>query len=143
MLVAASPAFLRRHGSPKTPEDLKAMPAVGYTGSARPDIWRYRTADGHDGAVQLALRMRANNGSVLRDAAIRGVGVTMGPSFILHGALASGDLVPILTDVAWPDIAIHMVYPEQRHLSAKARAFIDYVKRRLGQEPAWNRLPGA
>jgi len=137
MLVCAAPAFLRRHGTPKAPEDLKRLPALCYDGSSRPDIWRYRTAEGEDAWVQVPMRMRANNGTVLRDAAAEGLGIVMEPSFIVHGALANGTLVPVLPEVQWPEIGIFTVYPEQRHLSAKSRAFIDFIAARIGPKPYW------
>ena len=135
MVVCAAPAFLRRHGTPQSPRDLTRLPCLGYVGSERPDIWRYRAADGTEGSVQVPLRMRANNGSVLRDAAVRGLGVALQPPFIVQPALASGDLVRVLEDTDWGTISINIVYPGQRHLSAKARAFIDFARARLGPLP--------
>jgi len=141
MVLCAAPDFLRRHGTPADPQDLKRLPCLCYAGSDRPDIWRFRTAEGAESWVQVPMRMRSNNGSVLRDAAAKGVGVTLQPSFIVHRALATGELVPILRHVAWPDQALHVVYPEQRHLSAKSRAFIDHLRRRLAPRPHWDALP--
>jgi len=137
MIACAAPDFLRRYGRPESPEDLKALPALCYDGSDRPDIWRYRDASGAEAWVQVSMRLRANNGSVLRDAAVKGLGVVIEPSFILHEALAEGILVPVLEHVDWPEIAIFAVYPEQRHLSAKARAFIDFLTKELGPKPYW------
>ncbi len=90
--------------------------------------------------------MLANNGSVLCDAAIAGRGVILQPSFHVHKAVARGHLVPILCDFGWPEIAIYTVYPQTRHLSARARAFIDFVRNRVGQKPYWEAFldpPGA
>jgi DNA-binding transcriptional LysR family regulator len=137
MAVAASPGFLDRHGRPGRPEEMRDWPALGYTGSERPDIWRFTRPDGTDGSVQMTLRMRANNGTVLSSAAASGMGVVLQPSFILADALESGALETVLTDHTWPDIAIYAVYPQTRHLSAKARAFIDYLRERIGPRPTW------
>lgn len=137
MVVCAAPALVAAHGAPETPEDLRRLPALCYAGSRRPDIWRYTAPDGTEGSVQLAMRMRVNNGEMARDAAIAGLGVALQPSFIVHGALMSGTLVPLLADHGWPRIAIHAVYPETRHLSAKARAFIDHLRAAIGPRPVW------
>lgn len=129
--VIAAPRFLAQHGMPRQPDDLRALPALCYVGSERADIWRYRGADGSPGAVQVKPRMRSGNGEVLRDAAIAGLGVALQPWFIVDQAVARGDLQVILAHVDWPPSAAYAVYPATRHLSAKARAFIDFVRRRL------------
>ncbi|MDT8345185.1 MAG: LysR family transcriptional regulator [Thermohalobaculum sp.] len=135
--VAAAPGFLDRHGRPARPEDMRDWPALAYVGSERADIWRFQRPDGTEGAVQMPVRMRANNGTVLRQAAAAGLGVVIQPSFILCEAVAAGQLEPILTDHRWPEIAIYAVYPQTRHLSAKARAFIDFLRARIGIRPVW------
>lgn len=142
MVVVASPEFLRRFGMPSHPDDLKLLPGICYTNAERPGIWRYRDGDGTDASVQVPMRMKANNGTVLADAAAAGLGVAIEPSFIVHQYLASGALVPVLRDYQWPDVAIYAVYPETRHLSAKARAFIDFVHGRIGSRPVWDDLLG-
>ena len=136
-VVCAAPALLERHGRPAHPEDLGDWPALCYTGTDRPDIWRWRAPDGTAGTIQLNVRMRANNGSVLRQAAIAGMGVVRGPSFIVHDAIERGELVPLLTDHRWSELAIYTIYPPTRHLSARARAFIDFVRERIGPRPYW------
>jgi len=137
MLACAAPGFLEERGAPQRAEDLKALPALCYSGSDRADIWRYRDAGGREASVQVPMRMRANTGNVLCDAAAAGLGVVLQPSFIAEPALRSGRLEVILGDVAWPEVAIHAVYPQTRHLSAKARALIDYLRARLGPHPYW------
>jgi len=137
MIVCAAPALLARHGRPQTPDDLRALPALCYAGSGRGDIWRYTDPAGVEGSVQVRQRLRVNNGEMAREAAIAGLGVVIEPGFIVHRALANGDLVALLTDHAWPGIAVHVVYPETRHLSARARAFIDFLRARFATRPAW------
>lgn len=136
-VVCAAPALIAEMGRPARPEDLSAWPALCYTGIERPDIWRWRGPDGSSGAVQMQVRMRANNGGVLRDAAIAGMGLVRGPSFIVWKAIERGQLVPLLTGHRWNELAIYTVYPPTRHLSARARAFIDFVRRRIGPRPYW------
>ena len=81
--------------------------------------------------------MRSTNGGFLRDAAIAGLGVVILPSFILHGAVRDGRLQPVLTRYRWPSVAINVVYPQTRHLSARARALIDALRAGLGSRPDW------
>ncbi len=139
MLACASPCFLQRYGRPTGPEDLRALPALCYAGSDRPDIWRYNDAQGTERSIQVPMRLRATNGDMLRDAAIAGLGVVLKPSFIVHDAISTGALEVILRDVSWAGIALHVVYPNTRHVSAKTRSFIDAAKEQFAPEPVWER----
>lgn len=136
-VVCAAPALVARLGAPAQPDDLRGWPALCYTGSERADIWRWRGPDGSAGSVQMQVRLRANNGGVLRDAAIAGMGVVREPSFIVWKAIERGQLVPLLTGYRWNELAIYTVYPPTRHLSARARAFVDFVRQRIGPRPYW------
>src|SRR5699024_8993251 len=136
MVVAAAPTFWERHGMPQSPEELGALPALCYTGSDRADSWQWTAPDGRAGSVPVKVSMRSTNGGFLRAAAVAGLGVIMLPSFIMHEDAVSGRLVPALTDHDWRTVAIHVVYPPTRHLSARARAFIEFLRERLGTRPA-------
>jgi DNA-binding transcriptional LysR family regulator len=140
MVVAAAPGFWDRHGRPREPQALGELPALCYTGSERVDSWRYAGPRGDSGVVRMRAAMRSTNGGFLRDAAIAGLGVVMQPSFLLMEAVRDGRLVPVLCDHRWPTVAIHVVYPQTRHLPARARALIDTLRARLGSRPDWEDL---
>lgn len=136
MAVVAAPQLLARLGHPARPEDVADWPALVYAGSERADIWRFVRPDGAEGSVQVAVRMRANNGGVLAEAAAEGLGVTLQPDFIVEPSLASGRLVRVLDDHDWPGLSLYAVYPQTRHLSLKARTFIDFLRARLDRASA-------
>jgi len=138
-MVCAAPSFWQQHGKPAKADDLTGLPALCYTGSERVDAWPYTAPDGTESRVTTTVALRSTSGSFLREAAIAGQGVVLQPSFIVHQATASGQLECALTDHKWPVITIHAVYPETRHLSARARTFIDYVRSRIGPVPAWEK----
>lgn len=137
LVVAAAPGFWDRHGRPETPAMLTALPALCYTGSERVDTWPYIAPDGSRGEIETNVAMRATNGQFLRDAAIQGQGIIMQPSFILQDAVEAGTLEPVFTDHHWPTVTIFLVYPQTRHLSARARALMDYLQDRIGARPDW------
>jgi DNA-binding transcriptional LysR family regulator len=137
IVACAAPSLLVERGMPTHPDQLKDWPTLCYTGSERPNIWRYRDADGTEGSVAMQVRMLSNNGRMLCDVAIAGQGVVLQPSFHVDKAVAQGQLAPILRDFHWPDVAIYTVYPQTRHLSARARAFIDFTRKRIGSKPYW------
>ncbi len=140
MAVCAAPSLIDERGEPDHPDALRDWPGLCYTGSERPDLWRYRLPDGTAGSVAVKVRMLANNGPLLCEASAAGYGVVLQPSFHLYDAVAAGALVPILQDCTWPEIAVHIVYPQTRHLTARARAFIDFARGRIGDEAYWEAL---
>lgn len=136
-VICASPAFFNRHGRPDTAEDLARLPSLCYGNARQPSQWSFTRPDGTRGAVATQPRMVATSGDTLRAAAIGGLGVMCEPTFIVHEQLAEGSLTAVLTDHDWFDMSIYAVYPPTRHLSARARAFIDFLIDRIGPVPAW------
>ena len=136
--ACASPAYLRKHGAPLRPADLAGHNCLGYSYAALRNEWRFTGPDGVD-SVRVTGRLNANNGDVLRLAALRGEGIVIQPTFLIGDDLASGELVPILPGFVPDELVIQAVYPHSRHLSVKVRSFIDFLVERFGQEPEWDR----
>jgi DNA-binding transcriptional LysR family regulator len=145
-VVCASPAYLATHGPLSRVQDLERHDCLGYSYLSTLDQWRFH---GPEGEVTVRVRghLRANNGEVLREAAIAGVGVSLAPTFIVGEDLQAGRLVRLLPGYEpLPDIAIHAVHPAGRHVSPKLRTFVDFLAERFGPEPPWDclePLPGA
>jgi DNA-binding transcriptional LysR family regulator len=136
-VVCASPDFLNRHGIPRTPQDLSTLPALCYGNHSQPGTWHYHDKDGKPGQVKVPMRMRANNGDALVEAAIAGLGVLCEPSFIAHGSVERGVLTPLLTDYQWYSMNIFAVYPQTKHMPTRVRAFIDFLVASFGDTPYW------
>jgi len=136
-VVCASPNFLNRYGTPETPQDLSGLPALCYGNLDQPDTWHYRDKDNQPAKVKVSLRMRATNGDALVEAAVAGLGILCEPSFIVHGAVERGVLIPVLTDFKWYAMNIYAVYPQTRHVPARVRAFIDFLASHFGDNPYW------
>src|SRR5260221_583930 len=82
--------------------------------------------------------LRTNSGEVLKVAALTGHGLACLPTYLVGDALQSGHLVPVLNDYPLPQLTLRALYPHNRHLSAKVRAFVDFLVARFGQEPPWD-----
>jgi len=82
-------------------------------------------------SVRVPQRIRANNGDVLLQAAIDGLGIVQTPDFLATEAIADGLLVPILTDYTVPAGGIYAIYPQQRYLPQRIRTLIDYLSDHL------------
>jgi DNA-binding transcriptional LysR family regulator len=75
--------------------------------------------------------VHANNGRFLEALAVAGLGIAYEPDFIVGPDVRAGRLVPLLSEFAPPPAGIHVVYPSRRHLSAKVRAFTDFLVARF------------
>ncbi|HSN22291.1 MAG TPA: LysR family transcriptional regulator [Usitatibacter sp.] len=134
-VVCASPAYLRRHGTPKRPEDLLEHNclSVDYAPSLR--RWPFATEDGvrH---VEVCGNVSANNADALLRLALLGVGVIRLSEVIVGEALRSGGLVPLLADVHHSEpLPLHAVYPQGRHRSPRVAAMVEFLGERFGSAP--------
>jgi DNA-binding transcriptional LysR family regulator len=126
-MLVASPAYLARCGTPERPEDLAGHNCLTYTLVPRPNEWVLSSADGVRTTVCVSGSLQSNTGIALRSAALAGVGIATTASFIVHDDLIRGDLVPVLSAYRMRHRDVYAVYPHNRHLSPKVRAFVDYA----------------
>ncbi len=133
--LCASPDYLARCGIPAQAADLAGHEALVYSNLANPDTWNFIGPEGQPGSVKVPVRLRANNGEFLTRAAIAGQGIILHPTFYLDEAIRTGQLVPLLTDHAWPQVNAYAVYPPTRHLSRRVRALVDFLAGRLAGQP--------
>src|SRR5512134_1093140 len=139
-VVCASPAYLQRHGAPRTPEDLAQHNCLTTTDFAM--NWDYRGPDGKAGSARVTGRYACDNWEVLREWAVAGLAVALKSTWDARRHLEEGSLVPLLPGYTFAaDVAIYAVYPHRRHLPAKTRAFIEFLAESFGPEPYWDR-PG-
>lgn len=136
-VVCASPAYLERAGTPLRPSDLRRHDCLAYTYLATGNAWRFAGA-GDPVSVRIAGRLSINNGEALRHAALAGLGLVMLPTFIVGEDLRSGTLRAVLREFTDTATSVYAVYPHSRHLSAKVRAFVDFLAERFGPEPYWD-----
>lgn len=129
-VVCAAPAYLAQHGTPSTPEDLAAHSCLGYTYTHSGDEWRFQH-DGTETTVQIGGAIKADNGDMLRLAAINGAGLIFQPMFIVADDLQEGRLVQVLPEYTSSEFGIYAIYPSRKHLSAKVRTFVDFMVERL------------
>lgn len=131
VILCAAPAYLAEHGHPAHPDELAAHICLTYGQIAMEQRWRLVSNTGEDHQVTVRGALCANNGEVLRDAAIAGRGITLLPRFIVDAALDQGQLQHILTDYAAPRLSVCVLYPVNRHLSAKVRLLVEFLALKL------------
>lgn len=138
VVTCASPDYLARHGTPSTPEELSRHQCLLYSYTDATHQWTFSRPGGGTLSVPVNGFLTANNGDVLRLAALAGEGIVRQPTFIVGSDLAEGRLVPLLEEYALPPLAVYAVYPSRRHLAAKVRAFVDFVVNAWGEPPPWD-----
>jgi DNA-binding transcriptional LysR family regulator len=140
MVVCGAPRYFERHGMPRTPADLAAHNCLTPAGNVLPyyRAWHLTAADGTALNISAVGNLRSNSGAVLKVAALAGHGLVCLPTYFVGEALQSGRLVTVLDDYMAPPLTLRALYPHNRHLSAKVRAFVDFLVARFGQEPPWD-----
>lgn len=136
--ICATPEYFARHGIPQTPKDLERHNCLTYTYFNPQGPWRLRGPEG-DISVRASGNLRLNDDEALSQAVLGGLGIALLPTFIVGRDLQDGKLLAVLSDYVPLEQHIYAVYLPNRQLSAKVRAFIDYMLNRIGPEPYWDR----
>jgi len=136
-VACASPGYLKRHGTPKSPVQLTGHNCLTFAYSSLQNDWRFRRKN-VERTVRVSGNLRGNNGDILVSAAIEGLGVILEPTFLVFEALRQKRLVRILSDWEADEFSVFAVYPNRKFLPPKVRSFIDFLADRFGPEPYWD-----
>ena len=132
-IMVASPDYLAREGTPQTPKDLAHHKCLSY-GYLQSGVSLQLCNGKETQRVTVSGPLHANNGDILAQAAVAGMGIALLPNFIIERAVADGRLVPVLCDWEAPAITVNAVYPSSRRVPMKTRAFIDFLVAELSVE---------
>jgi len=133
VVACAAPAYLAEQGEPATPEDLATQECILYRYSAGANVWRFTAAGGRDIAVAVSGRLRMNNGIAMKEAALRGFGIILLPTFYVEQELRDGTLRRVLPHYRVPDLGMYAVYPQRIFVPPKVRAFVEFLSRSFGR----------
>ena len=134
--MVASPAYLKRHGRPRRPADFADHRAIRYSNRGIAD-WRFLEARA-DEFVRPHVVLRVNNGDMMREAAMAGLGLALLPTFIIGEQLRSGELEIVDVGQSPETEFLYMAHPDGRRASAKLRALADALKEAFGDPPYWD-----
>jgi DNA-binding transcriptional LysR family regulator len=138
MTLCASPDYLRRHGTPRTPDDLRRAQRLAFSEAVSAGDWTLVDGKKQTHVIDGPCRMSANNMQMLLAAALAGAGVAYGPTFVFGAHIARGELVALLPSYRATELTIQAVYPSARHVPLKVRQFIDHLITAFGDEPPWD-----
>jgi DNA-binding transcriptional LysR family regulator len=129
-ILAAAPRYLDRHGRPQSLDELASHKLLIYTYANNPGELRF-TKDGQSRTVPVKGLLSANDGQILRAAALDGLGILVQPKYILYDDLVAGRLIPVLDDWDLPRLTINIAFQTRAHLPAKVRAFVEFLAARF------------
>jgi DNA-binding transcriptional LysR family regulator len=137
LVVCAAPAYLKERGKPREPRDLAKHNCLCTSVLPWGDEWRLA---GKSGEVRVAVGggFRSNSAAMLRVAALDGIGVAVLPTWAVAEPLRTGALQRVLDRWEPPASTIYAVYPGNRLMSMKVRAFVDHLVRCFGRPPYWD-----
>ncbi|MEP4805907.1 MAG: substrate binding domain-containing protein, partial [Hyphomicrobiales bacterium] len=137
-VLCASPAYLRQHGLPASPEELRRHKLIGFKDS------QSRTLKGQEGQTALFKPVNSNTQLIVDDgltqklATLSGAGISLNSIWSVHKELSSGELVRVLPDFEGADQnVLWLIYPKSNVLSPKVRVLIDFLIERIGRNPVW------
>lgn len=135
-IVCASPKYLDKHSEPKKPMDLLNHQCINLIGL---ENWSFKTPQGIKNIKSSGI-LRTDNGDIIREACIDGIGISINSTWSAYQALKNGQLIQILKNYPLiSDTAIWAVYPNPNQLAPKVRAFIDYFTEYFGGTPYWDK----
>lgn len=126
IVMCASPAYLKRAGTPKHPKEVSGHAVIGYSYWSAKDEWVFNGPEG-EVTVKTSPCIRTNNGDTCRTAALLDQGIILQPTFMVGEDLAAGRLVEICPEYRSLEMGIYAVYGSRKHLTPKVRLLIDYL----------------
>ncbi|HEY2400887.1 MAG TPA: LysR family transcriptional regulator [Steroidobacteraceae bacterium] len=140
-VLCASPKYLRRNGSPNTPADLEQHQCLILVGRhGRRDVWRLTDRKTGEVSVRVNGRIESNQGELLRDAALGGLGIAMHSTWHVWQDLRSGRLQVVLPNYPIADTGIYAVTPHRRLIPPRVRAFIEFLAAQFDEAPPWGEV---
>lgn len=140
-IVCCSPDYAKRVNLPKSLDEVAEHDCIGYSYVRSSYAWNFLpTREGEKGrSITVRSRHVANNGEIMRDMVIAGLGLAIFPSFVVAEALARGDLINAMPQMRPVSFPIQAVYTKSRQSSRKLKACVDCLKSELEGEPPWER----
>jgi len=137
MVLCASPEYLKKHGTPETPDDLSRAPRLAFSQAVSAGDWTIYDAQGRPHSIEGPCRMTANNIQLLLESVLAGTGIAYGPNFVFGEHIKQGKLIKLLPAYRTTELTIQAVYPSAIRIPFKVRSFVDFIAKALGDTPLW------
>jgi DNA-binding transcriptional LysR family regulator len=134
-VLCASSSYLAKYGIPEHPEALTHHSCLHYGQIVTGNQWHLVSREGIENKINIKVNVKgvlcSNNGEVLKDAAIAGLGIALLPMFIIESAVKQGLLDVLDVNYQPQEIVLSLVYPLNRHLSTKIKVFSEFMRHKL------------
>ncbi|SFU61491.1 LysR family transcriptional regulator [Pseudoduganella namucuonensis] len=137
-VLVATPAYLKRHGTPRTLDDLAKHNCLAISSDGSQRGWTFR----HEGKIvtlKVGGNMGCNDGAVLHDWVLAGKGLAWRSMWEVGGDIEAGRLHTVLDEHAAPGNDIYAVFAQRNHLPLRIRAFVDFLRRSYAQAGYWRK----
>jgi DNA-binding transcriptional LysR family regulator len=126
-VFCAAPDYLAQHGEPQKPEDLSEHNCLNYSLLSTRDNWSFAMGD-TTRDIEIHGTLSTNNGDVLKEATLQGLGIVMIPTFFVEQELKHGRLKAVLADYCPEPFGLYAVRPSRHFTPARVRALIEYLR---------------
>lgn len=134
-VTVASKAYLKAHGTPRTPADLVEHSCIVYTSLSTGNRWVFEGAEGPI-SVDVKGRYRADNSEAVREGVLAGLGIAVIPAFAFRSEIDGGKVTSLLKNNEPKSLPMNAVYPSRRFVPLKVRAMIDYLSEEFARDPS-------
>lgn len=135
-VVVASPDYLKRHGRPKTLDDLRQHNCLTFSSDGSQRGWTFRE-NGKNTLCKVEGNMVCNDGAVLHDWALAGKGLAWRSMWEVGTEIESGKLITVLDEYTAPGNDIYAIFAQRRHLPLRIRAFVDFLRAAYAKPNYW------
>ncbi len=136
-LLVASPAYLKEHGTPRSPDDLPHHSCLVNVLKSPTSLWALVGPGGGRKLVRVTGAMRCNFGEALRHAALLGRGIAMHPTYMVAEDVAQRRLKVVLPQWRPTGLDVYAVYPSRRNMPIRVKLFLEYLRDRCLSTPEW------
>lgn len=127
LTLCASPAYIQKHGLPRTPQQIKDHNCIIDSNFRVGKQWPFISPTGESEVVDVKSTIAVNSPQAVREIAMAGAGVAMTPDFIVENSIKAGELVPILAEYTTLEFGLYAIYPHRKYVAKKVRCFIDFA----------------
>lgn len=133
-VTVATPAYLKQHGQPQTPQQLSEHNCLLFNLLNSQNLWIYER-DGQRHEVRIKGNAQSNNSEAIREMVLGGLGIALSPVWLFIEDLKAGRVTAILQNYTAQSLPIHALSPANRRQSARVKAFVDYMSQALEAAP--------
>ena len=137
-VYCAAPAYLERFGTPRSPEDLARHNCLIAKGEVFNNVWTFKKGNRLQ-QMRVSGSLTADNGELIREAVVGGVGIARLPTFLIGQDLKAGTVREVLAPYAFQTTTMYAVLPHRRPRPRKQEAFVAFLKEMFSPVPPWER----